>query len=69
LFRVVDDADAVTDLPPEGLGFRHAGELHRIGPRPEVEARFDPLAWLRSLTGPPKMLADHAPINYVERLR
>lgn len=69
LYRVVDDTDVVTDLPPELIGFRHAGELHRIGPRPEVEARFDPLAWFRSLTGPPKRLADHAPINYVERLR
>lgn len=68
LYRVVDDTDAVTDLPPEWMGFRHAGELHRIGPRPEVEARFDLLAWFRSLTGPPKRLADHAPINYVERL-
>ena len=68
LYRVVDDTDVVTDLPPEWIGFRHAGELHRIGPRPEGQARFDPLAWLRSLAGPPKRLADHAPINYVERL-
>jgi triacylglycerol lipase len=69
LYRVVDDADVVTVLPPEAFGFRHAGELHRIGPQPEAPVGFDPLMWFRRLVGPPKPFADHAPINYVDRLR
>jgi triacylglycerol lipase len=68
LYRVVDDADAVTLVPPEELGFRHAGELHRIGPRAEAEVGFAPLRWFQSLFAPPKPFADHAPINYVERV-
>jgi triacylglycerol lipase len=62
LYRVVDDTDGVTLVPPEELGFRHAGELHRIGPRVEAEVGLAPLL------APTKTLADHAPINYVERV-
>ena len=68
LYRVVDDTDVVTVVPPEALGFRHAGELHRIGPPLETGVKFNPLMWFRRLLGPPKRLADHAPINYVERI-
>jgi hypothetical protein len=68
LYRVVDDEDAVTLVPPEELGFRHAGELNRIGPRAESGVGFEPLRWIQHFFGPPKPLADHAPINYVERI-
>ena len=68
LYRVVDDADAVTLVPPEEMGFRHAGELHRIGPRAEAGVGFAPLRWIQHFFAPPKPLADHAPINYVERI-
>ena len=67
LYRVVDDADLVATVPPEALGFRHAGELHRIAPG-TGPLQFSPLAWLQWLIGPPKRLADHAPINYVDRI-
>lgn len=68
LYRVVDDTDVVPDLPPELFGFRHGGELHRIGPLVGAGTRFDPPGSLGSLPSPPKRLADHAPINYVERI-
>ncbi len=61
LYRVVDDEDVVTTVPPESLGFRHAGTEYRlIAPDSEF--------LLRHLFDPPKPLADHAPINYVDRL-
>jgi triacylglycerol lipase len=65
LYRIVDDADAVTLVPPEEIGFRHAGELHVLK---EPERRRGVLARLRSIGDPPKPLADHAPINYVDRI-
>jgi triacylglycerol lipase len=68
VFRVVDDSDGVTLVPPEELGFRHAGELHRLSPPSGSGSETGPLAWFRRLLGPPQKLADHAPINYVRRL-
>ena len=68
LYRVVDGDDAIADLPPEALGFRHAGELHRLAAPAETRTAWDPRTWFRRLVGPPKPLADHAPINYVERV-
>jgi triacylglycerol lipase len=65
VYRVVDDSDAVTKLPPEELGFRHAGELHHIRPSAFGGLRWNPLGWFRH---PPKPFADHAPINYVDRI-
>jgi triacylglycerol lipase len=67
-FRVVDGRDVVTEVPPEGLGFSHVGEEHRLSPPPRPSLLRHPLLWLRSLLGPPPPLADHAPIDYVERL-
>lgn len=64
IFRVVDDADVITEVPPELLGFRHVGEVHALTPPLVSGFRFDPFAWFR----PPKPLADHAPINYVDRI-
>lgn len=60
IYRVVDGSDVVTTLPPEGLGYRHAGELHRI----DGVHKSSLIPFVR----PPKPLADHAPINYVERI-
>lgn len=61
IYRIVDDEDVVTTLPPEALGFRHAGTEHRLlAPGSEFS--------ILHLFGPPKPLADHAPINYVDRI-
>ena len=69
LYRVVDGSDVVTTVPPEELGFRHAGEVHAIGTPLVGGFLFDPLAAFLDLLGhPPQWLADHAPINYVERV-
>ncbi len=69
IFRVIDDKDIVTQLPPEKIWFRktgfvHVGEEFHIGsehPSPDA-----PLldAWQM----PPKPFLDHAPICYVSRL-
>jgi len=67
VYRVVDDTDAVTLVPPELLGYRHVGELQRLT-APSARFSLNPLVWLRLLTGPPKPFADHAPINYIDRL-
>jgi pimeloyl-ACP methyl ester carboxylesterase len=67
LFRVVNDLDIVTTVPPPLLGYHHAGELHTIGERKPVRGFvFDSLEKFRELANPPEPLADHAPINYVE---
>lgn len=63
--RVVDDQDVVTTLPPQALGFRHLGTPHTLtSPAPQHSL----LAWLKNWCNPPKPLADHAPINYVDRI-
>jgi hypothetical protein len=64
VYRVVDDQDALTRLPPESLGFRHVGVLHTLYPD-EMEP---PIGWVAQLGHPPKPLADHAPVNYVDRI-
>jgi triacylglycerol lipase len=63
IYRIVDGSDEVTKLPPEDLGYQHVGELHHLTAPPT--SGFDLLALFR----PPKLLADHAPINYVERIQ
>jgi triacylglycerol lipase len=63
IYRVVDDQDAVTSLPPELLGFRHVGALQLLK-GPEENHSF----WNAFIAGPPKPLADHAPVNYVDRI-
>lgn len=61
IYRIVDDEDVVTTVPSEALGFRHVGtELLLIAPRQKF--------FLNHFFDPPKLLADHAPINYVDRL-
>lgn len=65
--RVVDDQDAVCLLLPEILGYCHVGELHTLR---EPHATFFNrlLSWPGRLFAPPKPLADHAPVNYVDRI-
>jgi hypothetical protein len=62
--RVVDDEDAVVLLPPEALGFRHVGTLQLL-----IEPKDNPsFPRIKRLGEPPKPLADHAPVNYVDRI-
>jgi triacylglycerol lipase len=65
VYRVVDGRDAIALVPPEGLGFRHVGELHELS---APDHRRGVLDQLRGWLDPPPFLADHAPINYVSRL-
>jgi len=55
-----------TRVPPELLGYRHAGTLRLLPAAPPA----DRLQWLRRLLllEPPKRFADHAPINYIRRI-
>jgi len=83
VYRVVHSRDVVATLPPELLGFAHAGELHYINrggeilvdPAEEQMDRRQPFAFdsalhhPANLLEPPEDLADHAPVNYVTHLR
>jgi triacylglycerol lipase len=61
IYRIVDDEDVVTTVPSEAKGFRHVGtEVRLIAPRQEY--------FLNQFFDPPKLLADHAPVNYVDRI-
>lgn len=61
IYRIVDDEDIVTTVPSEVLGFRHVGTELRL---PSISPTLSP----DHVFGPPKPLADHAPINYVDRI-
>jgi hypothetical protein len=67
IYRIVDDRDVVASVPPYWLGFRHIGALTTVQEsgvgEPEGDAEGD------ANGGPPRFLADHAPINYVDRVR
>jgi triacylglycerol lipase len=74
IHRVVDGSDIVTVVPPTKFGFVHTGTAHRIGTveaKPRLTTAI--LRVLRTLVNirrhPPKYLADHAPKNYVQRLK
>jgi triacylglycerol lipase len=75
LYRVVDGSDVVTMLPPAELDFQHGGELHAIGtpiagfqPGSLDELKKKLVKAFLALPDPPQLLADHAPINYVNRV-
>lgn len=80
LFRVVNDRDIVTTLPPRigDRGFVHGGELRHIAAdgslhvdpiaRPEVDEQPGDLVDDRRWFEPHAKLSDHAPVNYVARL-
>lgn len=61
IYRIVDDEDVVTTIPPDKLGFQHVGTEYRLF-APDNEFA------LQHLFNPPKPLADHAPVNYVDRI-
>ena len=61
IHRIVDDEDIVTTVPSEALGFRHVGTESRLtAPKGEFSSM--------RVFGPPKPWADHAPVNYVDRI-
>ncbi|HEU4655275.1 MAG TPA: lipase family protein [Steroidobacteraceae bacterium] len=66
IYRVVHGKDIVTTVPPELLGFRHVGEERHIGSSGLNDFVFDRNLLFDQLTTPINVLADHAPINYVE---
>jgi hypothetical protein len=61
IYRVVDDEDSVATVPPEAIGFSHVGEVHQLVAQPS------PFQFQLALDLP-KPLADHAPVNYVDRI-
>lgn len=61
--RIVDDDDIVTTVPPKVFGYTHAGDVHVL--RAPAQSAAERLGFP---FGPPKPLADHAPINYVDRI-
>ncbi len=65
IHRVVDGQDGVAQLPPEALGFQHVGILHTLT---EPSYRRSITAYLSGWCSLPKFLADHAPVNYVDRI-
>ncbi len=68
IHRVVDNKDAAALLPPKVLGFRHVGLLHFLRePQADAKENFF-LELLRVFDTPPRLLADHAPVNYVDRV-
>jgi triacylglycerol lipase len=84
VFRVVNNRDAVTTVPPP-LPFHHVGELHYIAheggmlvnPDDDTVARdrlkrdrlsFLSLDFRKLFTDAPEPFADHAPVNYVAHL-
>lgn len=61
IYRVVNDEDIVVTVPAEALGYRHAGtEIRLVAPSQQISTHHP--------FGPAKPLADHAPINYVDRI-
>ena len=59
IFRVVDDVDEVTMVPPPFLGYLHAGAEHKLAELPEpstLSLRIKKRAY------------DHAPVNYIDRM-
>lgn len=66
--RVVDDMDIVTHLPPEAFGFTHTGRLYKLKERLGWSPRGILIRVRRLFGHPSKEWADHAPVNYVDRL-
>jgi hypothetical protein len=66
IHRIVDDKDIVCTLPPEILGYRHVGIEHRLIAPYIPQSILTKL--LKKFRRMPDRFADHAPINYVDRL-
>lgn len=61
VYRIVDDEDVIATIPSEAMGFLHVGtEIRLIAPRHEFS--------INQIIAPPKRWADHAPINYIDRI-
>jgi hypothetical protein len=69
IYRVVYGNDLVTTVPPEALGFLHAGEEWRFGERRLFPVITNFRSLKENLGAPVLPLADHAPINYVRSLQ
>lgn len=67
IHRIVCGNDMVATVPPESFGFRHAGEEHCIGRQLLANPATNAVFWSVFAT-PPRALADHAPISYVDKL-
>ena len=67
VYRIVDDADIIADLPLHQSGYRHVGKEVRLR-APDTGFILDPVYWVRRLIAPPKFTADHALVNYVDRI-
>ncbi len=64
IYRIVDGQDIVTTVPPsEIFGYQHAGEMHQLH-RPHSSF----ILRLKNICLPLGPLADHTPINYVDRI-
>jgi hypothetical protein len=59
IHRVVDDIDGVTFVPPPKFGYAHVGEVRHLFEDPEPP----------TLLHADKPAFDHAPVNYVDRMR
>jgi triacylglycerol lipase len=68
IHRIVYGEDAIAAVPLELFGFRHVGKEQRIGRSRGLPVRSAVLEW-DAWAVPPRSLADHAPINYVNALR
>jgi hypothetical protein len=68
IHRVVDHKDAAALLPPEVLGFRHVGLLQLLMEQQTQAEENVFLALVKIFEEPPRLLADHAPVNYVDRI-
>jgi len=62
IYRVVDDQDSVATLPPQAMGFRHVGKEQKLTADQGNSSN-------NQFFDPPKPLADHAPVNYVGRIK
>jgi hypothetical protein len=65
VYRIVHGNDIVAAVPLESFGFRHAGVEQRIGAAARLPEFNLAAAW-NQLLSPPRALADHALINYVD---
>ena len=65
IYRVVDGIDVVSMMPPAFMGFCHVGREIRLNAPLGRGVLVNPLAWR---TTPPALLADHAPVNYIDRM-
>jgi triacylglycerol lipase len=64
IYRISNHSDIVTAMP---LGYHHAG-IPQQPCRPATAGRLKRPAWYRRFTHTPQFLAQHAPVNYTNRV-